>query len=99
MQQTTVLALIFVMFAQFLTLTFGVLILWWMGDFRDTARNDRYPTDRVEETTIAIRDVGSPSNDNGQLVSLQHDDHSIQPRVTEDQAGEEKHVERLRAGL
>jgi hypothetical protein len=96
MQNTTVLALVFVMLAQFLTLMFGVMILWWMGDFgsRDKRAGEVHPVQEVEQTTIAAWE-GEPVNDNGRIV-LPDNTHSIQPQAIEEQDDQRKRKMRAR---
>ena len=96
MQNTTVLALVFVMLAQFLTLMFGVMILWWMGDFgrKDKPADEVHPVQEAEQTSIVAWE-GEPVNDNGRLV-LPDKEYSIQPQAIEQQDDQRKRKTRAR---
>ena len=99
MHHTAVITLMFVMFAQFLILTFGAFVLWWMGDFGDRPKSvdDSRATDQVGNTTNVMRQASSkPSNKDGEeLIALAHD-HPIQPQVPEDRIDQADDVERSR---
>lgn len=85
MHNSTAIALMYLMFGQFLILSFGVFVLWLMGDFG----GERFNTgDRgvpmAKPAIVKGPEADMPANDNGdRLISLPHD-HSIQPQVAED---------------
>ena len=80
MQNTAVITLMYLMFGQFLILTFGAFILWWVGDFSSRPFDDKSAKHRTEEGKLVTRRAAGKSS-GGQtdgLPALAHD-HSIQP--------------------
>ncbi len=83
MQNTAVITLMYLMFGQFLILTFGAFILWWVGDFSSTPFEERHAKNQAPETKIAARDTGKPAGEKTDVLpTLAHEDHSIQPQAT-----------------
>jgi hypothetical protein len=84
MQHTAVITLMYLMFGQFLILTFGAFILWWVGDFSSTPIDDQRVDGAAKDRKIVARNVHKPSGaESDGLPALAHDDHSIQPQAPE----------------
>ncbi len=72
MNETAGIALLYLMFGQFLVLSFGILVLWWMsepGAAWNQSRADRRA--RAKETALAMPEASVQAGTGAQVVRLQ----------------------------
>lgn len=95
MENTAVITLLLLMFGQFLILTCGALLLWWMGDFGERPQWFSRRKDQAQETVVAMpkRPLERAGRGGNSLMSLANE-HSIQPQETEEGTEQGDHVER-----
>jgi hypothetical protein len=79
----------FLTLGQIFMLTCGVLIMWLAGEFADPPKLSRRTKQAGEATIAASRETmsqatGGRSIEHGDGLMTLADDHSIQPRATED---------------
>ena len=95
MENTAVVTLLLLMFGQFLILTCGALLLWWMGDFGERPKWFSRRKEPAQETIVAMpkrpRERAGRGGDS--LMSLANE-HSIQPQETEERTEQGDRVER-----
>lgn len=85
MENTAVVTLLLLMFGQFLILTCGALLLWFMGDFGEKPRWFSRRKDQAQEPVAMPKRPSERAGKTGDsLVSLAAE-HSIQPQATEEQ--------------
>ncbi len=94
MENTAVVTLLLLMFGQFLILTCGALLLWFMGDFGEKPRWFSRTKDQAQEPAVAM--PKRPSERTGKtgdrLVSLANE-HSIQPQATAERTEQGERVD------
>jgi hypothetical protein len=95
MENTAVVTLLLLMFGQFLILTCGALLLWFMGDFGEKPKWFNRRKEQAQEPVVVMpkRPSERAGKADDSLLSLAND-HSIQPRVMEERSEKEERVER-----
>lgn len=84
MQHTAVITLMYLMFAQFLILTFGAFILWWVGDFSSTPLDDQRAGGEAKDPKVVARKAGNASGEVPDVrPAFAQDGHSLQPQAPE----------------
>ena len=95
MENTAVVTLLLLMFGQFLILTCGALLLWFMGDFGEKPKWFSRRKEQTQEPAVAM--PRRPSERAGKagdsLMSLANE-HSIQPQETEERTEKEGRIKR-----
>lgn len=95
MENTAVVTLLLLMFGQFLILTCGALLLWWMGDFGERPKWFSRRKEQAQETVVSMpkRPRERVGRGGDSLMSLANE-HSIQPQETEERTEQGDRVER-----
>ncbi len=95
MENTAVVTLLLLMFGQFLILTCGALLLWFMGDFGEKPRWFSRNKEQAQEPPVAMPTRPSErAGKTGDLFVSLANEHSIQPQATGELTAQGERVER-----